>query len=452
MKVRFLTFKSTLSSIIGRPLKGLQLLTGANSSITRSESDESPERDGTEERILRTPSAPTAIPLREIIYKVPGLFPRPLEDSVKDFRDFTKNEDVFQTELLETLPFYPNPSKYKKSKLIKTVVDDDGNYINEFCIYPQKPSVPETELKHLVFIHGYGAGLGFFIKNLEDIPLLDNEWCIHAIDLPGYGFSSRPKFPFEYPKDNLHTVQDWFHERIHTWFNKRNLLHKPDKNIVVAHSLGSYLMALYLQKYKESPSFKKLVLCSPAGVSNRDFDNTTAEVGKWKPPPWWYVKLWDRNISPFTLVRNARQLGSKITSGWSYRRFKHILNGDPGQSRRFEALHRYAYSIFNKRGSGEYLLSFALRCGGEPRLPLEEQLFNGENSKVLKNSNYEWVWLYGNDDWMDVDGGLRVSKYLNEKLGQKSNVFIVPHAGHHLYLDNYTFFNKILVKEMQNVK
>ncbi|CAI4038803.1 hypothetical protein SMKI_06G1510 [Saccharomyces mikatae IFO 1815] len=434
-----------------RPLKSFQLLTGANPSNTQPQCPRASVRDITEKQISRTPSAPTAIPLREIIYKVPGLFPRPVGDSVKDFRDFIKSEDVFQTELLKTLPFYPNPSKLKKSRVIRTVVDDDGNYINEFCIRPINPSVPETELKHLIFIHGYGAGLGFFIKNFEDIPLLNNEWCVHAIDLPGYGFSSRPKFPFEYPRDNLHDVQDWFHKRLHTWFNKRNLLNKPDKNVVMAHSLGSYLMALYVQKYKERPSFKKLILCSPAGVSHRDSNNTTSEAEKWKPPPWWYVKLWDRNISPFTLVRNSRQFGSKITSGWSYRRFKHILNGDLKQSSRFEALHRYAYSIFNKRGSGEYLLSFALKCGGEPRLPLEEQLFNDRNLNILRSSNYEWLWLYGDDDWMDVNGGIRVSKFLNEKLRQKSNVIIVPHAGHHLYLDNSKFFNDILVKEMRKV-
>ncbi|CAD6627167.1 BAH_G0020690.mRNA.1.CDS.1 [Saccharomyces cerevisiae] len=444
-------FKSTLNSIIRRPLKGFQLLRGADPSNTRPQSPRASARDVTEKQILRTPSAPTAIPLREIIYRVPSLFPRPLEDSVKDFRDFIKNEDAFQTELLKTLPFYPTPSESKTARLIRTVVDDEGNYINEFCIRPRKTSVPEADLKHLVFIHGYGAGLGFFIKNFEDIPLLDNEWCIHAIDLPGYGFSSRPKFPFEYPRDNIHSVQDWFHERIHTWFSKRNLLNRPEKNIVMAHSLGSYLMALYLQKYKESPSFKKLILCSPAGVSYRDFNNTASEVEKWKPPPWWYVKLWDRNISPFTLVRNFRQLGSKITSGWSYRRFKHILNGDPEQSKRFEALHRYAYAIFNKRGSGEYLLSFALKCGGEPRLSLEQQLFDGKKSDILKNSNCDWLWLYGDDDWMDVNGGLRVSRFLNEKLKQKSNVIIVPHSGHHLYLDNYKFFNNILTKEMQKI-
>lgn len=90
-------------------MKGFQLLTGASSSSTQPESGETSIKDAAEKRILRTPSAPTAIPLREIIYKVPGLFPRPLEDSVKDFRDFIKNEDSFQTELLATLPILSEP-------------------------------------------------------------------------------------------------------------------------------------------------------------------------------------------------------------------------------------------------------------------------------------------------------------------------------------------------------
>ncbi|CAI4490568.1 BFH_collapsed_G0021060.mRNA.1.CDS.1 [Saccharomyces cerevisiae] len=137
-------FKSTLNSIIRRPLKGFQLLRGADSSNTRPQSPRASARDVTEKQILRTPSAPTAIPLREIIYR----------NIIKEFRNFIKNEDAFQTELLKTLPFYPTPSESKTARLIRTVVDDEGNYINEFCIRPRKTSVPEADLKHLAFSLG----------------------------------------------------------------------------------------------------------------------------------------------------------------------------------------------------------------------------------------------------------------------------------------------------------
>lgn len=392
---------------------------------------------------LDVPAAPTAIPLREIIVKLPSLFPRSFGDSVRDYRDLCRHTDEkFQRDLLATLPFYGEGDLHRRSEVIRTKVDDEGNYINEFYIMPKNASVPRDRLKHLVFIHGYGAGLGFFLKNFENIPLLNNEWCIHAIDLPGYGFSSRCKFPFQYPKDTVTDVHEWFHKRLNRWFAERNLLRNPENNIVMAHSLGAYLMALYASK--NSSHFKKLVMCSPAGICE---STTTKAIGNRKPP-WWYSKLWDRNISPFSLVRVSSRLGSKLTSGWSYKRFGKLLRSKSRKSeQQFEALHKYCYSIFNKPGCGEYLLSFALRCGGDPRIPLEDTLFKTNDSGIM-NGNLEWLWLYGERDWMDFNGGKRVSEHL-KKSGQKSEVCIVPNAGHHLYFDNYDYFNSLIIREMK---
>lgn len=390
-------------------------------------------------------AAPTAIPLHEIIIRLPSLFPRSYNDSVRDYNDLCRDSDEkFQEELLKTLPFFGRSDETKRAEVIRTPIDDDGNYINEFCIMP-KNACRLDKLKHLVFIHGYGAGMGFFLKNLENIPLLNDEWCIHAIDLPGYGFSSRCRFPFHYPTDTVTDVHNWFHSRVHRWFQRRDLLQNPQNNIIMAHSLGAYLMALYSSKFPTH--FKKIIMCSPAGICH----STTAKAVGNANPPWWYTKLWDRNISPFSLVRGSSRLGSKLTSGWTYRRFRKLLHEKTETSKRqFEALHRYTYAIFNKQGCGEYLLSFALRCGGDPRIPLEDTLFKRKDSG-LEKGNIEWLWLYGERDWMDANGGRRVSQCLNENHGHKSEVFIVPDAGHHLYFDNYEFFNKIIVDQMKSI-
>lgn len=390
-------------------------------------------------------AAPAAIPLHEIILRLPNLFPRSYYDSVRDYKDLCKNSDEkFQEDLLTTLPFYREVDNFKKGEIVRTVIDDEGNYINEFCVMPKKVARVD-DMKHLVFIHGYGAGMGFFLKNLEKTPLLNDEWCIHAIDLPGYGFSSRCHFPFHYPTDTATDVHHWFHERLKRWFEKRNLLQNPQNNIVVAHSLGAYLMALYSSKHPRD--FRKIVMCSPAGICN---SSTAKAIGN-TSPPWWYTQLWERNISPFSLVRASSRLGSKLTSAWSYRRFRKLLQDNTKESRQqFEALHRYAYSIFNKRGCGEYLLSFALRCGGDPRIPLEDTLFK-KNGSGIENGDLEWLWLYGDRDWMDANGGRRVSQHLTDKLGQKSEVHVIPEAGHHLYFDNYHVFNKIILNQMKSM-
>ncbi|CCF59977.1 hypothetical protein KAFR_0I01970 [Kazachstania africana CBS 2517] len=380
-------------------------------------------------------SAPVAIPLVKIIAQLPRLFPRSIDESFKDYRVYKEGPERMQEDLLSTLPFYPNVSKDKVARIIKTVVDEEGNYINEFCITP-KNTVNSQKLKHLIFIHGYGAGFGFFLKNLESIPLLDNNWCIHAIDLPGFGFSSRKNFPFKYPTSNTSEVTAWFHERIRRWLEERTLLDNPKNNVIVAHSLGAYLMALYTQVYPAH--LRKLIMCSPAGVSKSQ-NNSKAVL----QPPWWYAKLWDMNLSPFTLVRLSKHLGSKLTSGWSYRRFKLIEN-----RMQFEMLHRYSYAIFNQPGSGEYLLGFILECGGNPRCSLEDTLFSN-NFNV--SSKVEWAWIYGENDWMDIEGGRRVHNLLLEKFNRDSKFYMVPNAGHHLYLDNIRYFNNIIVQHMENV-
>lgn len=394
------------------------------------------------EVLTSVPAAPSAIPLYEIIRKVPYMFPRTIKQSMNDYSAFKNNLAGIQSDLLSTLPFYPKASNSKCSQLIRTPIDDEGNYINEFCVMPTNSSVAKKDLKHLVLMHGYGAGLGFFLKNLENIPLLDDEWCIHAIDLPGYGYSSRKTFPFKIQHDNLDDVQDWFHSRIRTWFDKRSLLSSPGNNLIMAHSIGAFLMASYVDKNPND--FKKLVMCSPAGIC----ESTTAKsIGNVKPP-WWFNKLWENNVSPFALVRNSSYMGSKFTSGWSYRRFNQLLKqGNPDQ---FEHLHKYSYSIFNQKGCGEYLLSFALKCGGEPRYPLQDHLFK-DNHKGISKSDCEWIWIYGERDWMDVNGGKTVTQELSSKLGKKSTVYTVPNSGHHLYLDNYDHFNNLLIKEMKSM-
>lgn len=392
----------------------------------------------------RVSTAPTAIPLHEIIRKLPTLFPRSINASVRDYQDFCYDSGTFQEDLLKTLPFFPHCVGNKKAEVLRTIVDDHGNYINEFCISPVVSSTPPEKMKHLIFVHGYGAGLGFFLKNLENIPLMHDNWVIHAIDLPGFGFSSRPKFPFKYPADLAKDVHTWFHDRLYTWFKKRAILSNPEGNLVMAHSLGAYLMALYTTKYENH--FKKLVMCSPAGICKstaaKRFGNVT--------PPWWYAKLWDLNVSPFFLVRNAAYFGSLITSGWSYRRFGKLLRNEPRVNKlQFEALHRYAYAIFNQRGSGEYLLSFVLSCGGDPRMALEDTIFKEKTNGIFRG-NCEWLWIYGEKDWMDIQGGKRVSEFLRHG-GKRSEVFVAPNSGHHLYFDNYRFLNEILIEQMKSM-
>lgn len=371
-------------------------------------------------KIYRRSTHPTSVPLSRILS---GNFPLTIRESLEDYV-LRNNPLVFQDSLLSLLPFYPYPdAQGRSSKVLQTYLSS-GNFINEFVIYPpNKTEADSANLKHLILVHGYGSGLGLYLKNFDALASKD-DWCIHAIDLMGYGCSSRP--PFSPKTDDLDGVEEWFHAPFTEWLDKRGLA-KLDRSqiMVVAHSMGAYLMASY--GIKVNPDFcKTLVMVSPGAVIKHR---------KQIFVPKYFARLWERNISPFTLVRKAGALGSKLVSGWSFRRFSNL---DPEEAKR---LHRYAYGIFQSPGSGEYMLNYLLAPGADARFPLAERDIHKLNCNVL--------WCYGKEDWMDIYGGQLCSKLINDHHhSKKSTVVEIENSGHHIYLDNYKKFNELINKLM----
>lgn len=371
---------------------------------------------------------PTSVPLKKLFL---SQFPLSIKKSVADYA-FRNNPIKFQHDLLATLPFYPEADlSGRLGRLIQTKLLN-GLQVNEFAIYPpafhNKSLYEQSELyrnaNHLIMVHGYGGGLGYWLKNFEKISSMDN-WVIHAVDLVGYGCSLRPKF--EPKKGDINGVEEWFHDPFLEWLELRHLTETPEKNLVLGHLMGAYLMASYA--INKRPSFcKKLLMVSPGAVIKH-----RTKV----PVPSYFAKLWEQNISPFSLVRNAGPLGSKLVSMWSSRRFANL------DSQEADLLHKYSYGIFQAPGSGEYMLNYMLAPGADARHPLIERGVHKLQCDVL--------WCYGEEDWMDRTGGKMCSDILNRVSGHsdKSSVIVIPNAGHHIYLDNISEFNRMVVDEMK---
>jgi cardiolipin-specific phospholipase len=184
-----------------------------------------------------------------------------------------------------------------------------------------------------------------------------------------------------------------------------------------------------------------------------------------KPLPKWLTYLWDANISPFSFVRWSGPLGPRLVSGWTSRRFSHLPQEEA------LALHDYAYSLFRLRGSGEYALAYILAPGAFARSPLIRRI-QGVGRQTLPDGTQELgipvVLMYGENDWMDVQGGNAAKKKLDAekknvmKLRQEkgddtkdegeAKVVIIKKAGHHVYLDNPEDFNDVVVREMEDVE
>merc|ERR1712123_67960 len=120
----------------------------------------------------------------------------------------------------------------------------------------------------LVMIHGMGAGLAMFVLNLDS---LARNRTIYAIDLPGFGRSSRISFPSigtEIESQYTLMIERW---RAILGIEKMNLL---------GHSFGGYLTGLYALQH--SDYINLLVLADPWGMTEKPLD--------WKPrrkiPEW----------------------------------------------------------------------------------------------------------------------------------------------------------------------
>ncbi|ODV88965.1 hypothetical protein CANCADRAFT_53297 [Tortispora caseinolytica NRRL Y-17796] len=370
-------------------------------------------------------------------------FPQPYSSSFKQWWNgpsLDKAEEI----VLSHLPFYPETDGQKVAQSNRIYIDKK-NYLNEFSVQ----HASSTPNKHMLILHGYGAGLGFFVRNFDGLSS-NPDIKVYALDLLGYGRSSRPKFKIR-SRDfdaRIDEVRDFFIEPIEKWRMHNGI----EKFTLVAHSLGGYLAFEYALKYPQH--LEKLILVSPAGVPHDPYAEPASNIieGEFesqsetvmhtekstappkRPVPGWLGYLWEKNVSPFTFVRIAGPIGPRLVSGWSSRRFSQ-LNESLAQ-----ALHDYSYRIFSAKGSGEYALTYLLAPGAFARRPLIDRV----NRLTVPS-----VWMYGENDWMDVTGGIQAAKIINTEGKTTAKHMVVPSAGHHIYLDNPSFFNKAVLAEIQ---
>lgn len=382
-------------------------------------------------------------------------------------------------------------------------------------------------IKLMAYI-GYGAGLGFFYKNFEGLSRVKG-WKVYALDLLGMGRSSRPPFRV-LAKDRDASVteaENWFIDALEEWRIQKNidrftlLGHSLGGYMAVAYALkypghlnklvlaspvgipedpyavnsfapeppDSTLTNEFTQDQAEvvSASNSKIFDSGKHGDNNNFLNsrsrnensdktrNITSALAPRKPLPKWLTYLWDANISPFSLVRWTGPLGPRFVSGWTSRRFSHL---PPDEA---QALHDYAYSLFRLRGSGEYVLAYVLAPGAFARSPLIRRIHgvgrqmisqpgsagsNAEVSNPRQESGFPVVFMYGENDWMDIAGGYAAEQKMKEEKEKSlhhasvedrkkdqgsAKVVIIRKAGHHVYLDGWEEFNAIMREEMSEV-
>ena len=108
----------------------------------------------------------------------------------------------------------------------------------------------------IVLLHGFGGGVGLWSLNLDH---LSRERPVYAIDLPGFGRSSRPIFSLDHEEAENEII-----DMIEEWRKEIGL---DRQFILLGHSFGGFLSSSYALKYPKY--IKKLVLIDSWGIAQR---------------------------------------------------------------------------------------------------------------------------------------------------------------------------------------
>ncbi|XP_028985015.2 LOW QUALITY PROTEIN: 1-acylglycerol-3-phosphate O-acyltransferase ABHD5-like [Betta splendens] len=150
-------------------------------------------------------------------------------------------------------------------------------------------SKAEKNKTPMVLLHGFGGGVGIWAQNLD---ALCQHHPVFALDMLGFGQSSRPIFPAD-----AQEAEDQFVESIEEWRAQVGL----ESMVLLGHNLGGYLAVSYSIKYPGR--VKHIILAEPWGFPTR-LDTEEAD----RPIPVW-IKALGAMFTPFNPLAGLRLVG-----------------------------------------------------------------------------------------------------------------------------------------------
>jgi cardiolipin-specific phospholipase len=349
----------------------------------------------------------------------------------------------------------------------------------------------------IILTHGFGSGLGFFYRNINDLLQSEKVSRVVCIDWLGMGGSDRPpcwespirsffhssssytsnRFslcnshfttpsraidffldPLEQVLQNNHSSNDDNDESNHENGIK---FHPNEKICLVGHSLGGYLAARFVMRNNNNNNnadgssnknngganiISKLILASPVGFQPPPPPGQRLPTSNLPPAMRLLDALWSANFTPQQIIRFMGDTrGKRMVERALRGRIPHLSTSD------VELLADYLYHITVAPPSGEYAMNSLLEPavaseGGGAGVYARESLGGGVMTEMLlknEETNIQSVKvLFGDRDWMAFNQSAAV-KEMNEiraKMGIDANVHVLPGSGHHLYLDNADAF------------
>ena len=237
----------------------------------------------------------------------------------------------------------------------------------------------------LFLLHGFGGGSGLWIQNLKE---LSQSRPVYAIDLLGFGRSSRPSFSSDPIVSEMQFV-----ESIENWRKELNI----EQMILLGHSFGGYIVSAYALKYPERT--KALLLVNPWGFLDPPASNKPDT-----PTPMWVRLLTNvsRYVNPLTLLRSAGPIGVPLFKFFKPD-FKSKYKNALGDS---NVIYEYLYYCNNHTPTGENGFKAMSEQHGFAKNPMIQRM-----NKISFDIP---IWfIYGSRSWIDSSPGFATKHIRN---------------------------------------
>ncbi|XP_034237115.1 (Lyso)-N-acylphosphatidylethanolamine lipase isoform X3 [Thrips palmi] len=271
----------------------------------------------------------------------------------------------------------------------------------------------------ILLLHGLGAGVALWCLNLDHIAA---SRPVYAIDLLGFGRSSRPKFssdPLEAEGQLVKSVEEWRKEM------------QLEKMVVLGHSMGGFLAASYAIKYPDRVSH--LILADPWG-----FPECPKEYKSNVPTLYRVIGSVLTRMNPLWAVRFAGPFGQSLIEKVRpdiMKKFSSVLDDKDGQS----IISQYIFQCNAQTPTGESAFHAMMVGFGWAKHPMVHRIHE-------LRADVPMTLVYGSRSWVDNTN----SHIIKEKRPNSFvNVQIISGAGHHVYADKSDVFNNHVERACQ---
>jgi cardiolipin-specific phospholipase len=300
--------------------------------------------------------------------------------------------------------------------------------MHSLCVTNTEPD-PTKHAAPLVILHGYMNGALYFYRNV--VGLTQHFDTVYSVDTLGCGLSTRAPGLLSKIDSSVEATEEFFVNALEAWRKANGI----SKMVLAGHSMGGYISVAYCEKYPHR--VEQLLLLSPAGVTREDEDELQEMLDQMSWTQRTMISsvryLYQAGVTPASFSRKLPASRSKnMVESYVQRRLPVVT--DPEEQ---QALANYLHSMAMIPGFGEDMLNRFLKSSAHGVQPTVDRIPKLQIPKVS--------FLYGDRDWMDIQGGIEAFEQSQMNNGSSDSpniqVYQLQQAGHLLMLDNWRGFH-----------